>query len=516
MSVKVLIRALIRWSWLLLLSLVIGYYGGKALAGALPPQYQATAIVQLNALSRTSSLIQPVGTYSSLVTADSILGAALKHFPKLNPQNISTKQLTITPGTLSGSITIQVTLPDNKAAAGLANMLARLLVQQENQVIKVEYAKSIQILQQRISTEQNYINGLNAQIIKLSPTTQQTQIQQLQSQVNQHQGLQTKDIDSLQKLQTEQALYSAPLTVSQTANVPNKPSSIIGEIPLAPLTLGIVFILGIVLASYLERRAGRINSILAVQQKVKLPILGSLDWAVPTPRTMPIRTFAESKSPYAEQCRIMMADILFNAEDANSRVLAIIATRLRAGTSSIAAELAALLAQSKRRVLLIDANLYQPSLHKRLEVANDAGLAKMLEEARMMKVGVTPGVGGAPEEVMNTIPVDSYIMSTGIPDLYLLPAGKPRVNPSSLLSMPEMAQFLKWAARRGDYIIIDCPALVHAEAHLIGALSDENYLVVDATRDRITQVMNKKEELISTGVKLSGLVVNKIGRWWPW
>jgi Mrp family chromosome partitioning ATPase len=87
------------------------------------------------------------------------------------------------------------------------------------------------------------------------------------------------------------------------------------------------------------------------------------------------------------------------------------------------------------------------------------------------------------------------------------------MNPSILLSMPEMGQILKWAAQRNDFVVIDCPALTYAEAHVLGSLSDQTFLVVDATRDRVKQVVNTKEKLLNSAVKVSGLIINKLGRW---
>jgi Mrp family chromosome partitioning ATPase len=115
--------------------------------------------------------------------------------------------------------------------------------------------------------------------------------------------------------------------------------------------------------------------------------------------SVPLKKLIDSKKPYAEDTRVMMADVLFHAEDARASVLAITARRPKSGISSVASELAALLAQSKRRVLLIDANLHEPVQHKRLGVANDAGLARMLEELRNMKVSLNAAVNQEPIEM---------------------------------------------------------------------------------------------------------------------
>jgi Mrp family chromosome partitioning ATPase len=123
------------------------------------------------------------------------------------------------------------------------------------------------------------------------------------------------------------------------------------------------------------------------------------------------------------------------------------------------------------------------------------------------------GVSDKIIDISEKFPFDSYIVSTNIQNLYALPAGKSAMNPSSLLSMPEMEQFLHWASKPIDFVVIDCPALTYAEAHVLGGLSDQTFLVIDATKDRLKQLENIKEELISTGVRLSGLIVNKLGRW---
>src|SRR5690349_15790739 len=92
---KVIVRALVRWSWLLVLCLLVGWFGGRALAKALPPTYQATAIVQLNAQLGSTRVIQPVTVYAALVTSDSILSPVLKQYPVLDRQTLVLKQLVV-------------------------------------------------------------------------------------------------------------------------------------------------------------------------------------------------------------------------------------------------------------------------------------------------------------------------------------------------------------------------------------------------------------------------------------
>lgn len=556
---KKLVRAIAHWFWVLILCALVGYFGGKQLTALIPPTYDATALVQLNAQAHTSTIVQPVAAYSALITSDSILGTALHNYPKLDRTALVTKQLVVTPDNSSQTISIAVTLPNAAEAAGLANDLAQLLVKQQNAVIQQQYTRELQIVNARIKGEQQQITQLNQKIIA-TPSTDTTAIQQLQSQVQQVQNLENQDITTQQTLTTQNALYSSPLSVVQTAAPPTKPSSIIGTIPLTPVFLAVMLLIGIFIIYMLERARGRINDVQTLQKRKIVPVLGALDWSQKPPREIPLDKISESKTHYAEECRVMTADILFHAENAHARTLAITSMRSKAGNSSIAAELAALLANSKRRVLLIDANLPEPSLHKRLGIPNEAGLAMMLEEAHRLKIPTTPGGSREPvrsemqlpepelyppfrqrirggqtktiaetetykvkvpdipngsQHALNesTLAFGSYIVPTRISNLYAVPAGKTSISPASLLSMPEMTQFLAWASQRGDYVVIDCPALSSAEAHVLGSLSDQTFLVIDAVKDHIKQVESVREELLNTGIKLSGFIVNKLGRW---
>jgi len=254
---KIFVSALARWFWVLLLCLLIGWFGGERLATLFPPQYQATALIQLNTQPSTSTIVQPVAAYATLVTSDSVLGATLKNYPDLDRQTMSTKQLIVNNDPKAQTISIQVALPNAREAASLANNLAHLLVTQQNALIQQQYTNQLNLLAGHIADEQKNINTINQQIIQLNAnpaTANQTVIAQDQNQVNQLQTLLNQDVTSQQTLLTQKALDNSPLSVEQVATPPSKPSSIIGMIPLAQLILGVMFILGATAIYLLEKR----------------------------------------------------------------------------------------------------------------------------------------------------------------------------------------------------------------------------------------------------------------------
>ena len=507
---KVLVRTLIRWSWLLIICLFVGAGVGKVLSALLPPTYQATAYVQLNAQTKTAQvqIIQPVAVYATDVTSDAVLNPVLVKHKAIDRAYFLTKELVVTSDNPSQTVQIQVTIPGASLSAKIANELAQSLVAVENASIKAQYDAELQLLANRIADEQKQIDQLSQQYDN-TPATSTNVLTQLDNQIQQERSLQNNDISTQQELQTEQIIYGNPLTVVRSATVPTKPSSIIGLLPLLPVMTVIFLLLGLVLVAFLEQSAGRINDAYMVQQKLAVPVLGTLRWR----RPMALQQLCESHTPYAEDCRMMMADVLFQAEEQKARIVALTGTHSRAGTSTAIASLAVLLAQSGRSVLLIDANMHAPCVHKWVSVPNDVGLAQMLVEARAVRARSLAISNHCPVDLADRIPLDNFILPTQFPGLYVLPAGQAKASPADLLSMPEMGQFLKWASRPVDFILIDCPALDHSEAHIISALADQVMIVIDATKDRTKPVLTIKNELVTTGIKLTGLVITKLGRW---
>ncbi len=507
---KVLVRSLIRWSWLLIVCLIVGVGVGKLLTILLPPTYASSAFVLLNAQTRASQvqIIQPVAVYATDVTSDAVLNPVLAKHKSIDRASFIAKQLLVTPNGASQTVQIQVTISGAKLSATIANELAQSLVTIENAAIKAQYNEELQLLTTRIANEQKQIDQLSQQY-DATPTTSTNILTQLDDQIQQERTLQNNDVTTQQELQTEQMLYGTPLTVARSATVAPKPSSITGLIPLMPVMADLFLIIGLVTIAFLEQGAERINEEATVQQRLAIPVLGTLRWSQP----MGLQQLCESRSSYAEDCRMMMADVLFQAETEKAHIIALMGTRSKAGTSTAAAELAVLLAQSRRQVLLIDANMHEPSIHEWVNVPNDAGLALLLEEARAVH---SHGLGISNHglvDLADRIPLDNFIKPTAFPGLYVILAGRPKSSPSDLLNMPEMGQFLKWASKPVDFIIIDCPALDRSEAHVLSTLSDQVMIVVDATKDRIKPVLNMKNELTTTGVKVAGLVLNKMGRW---
>jgi capsular exopolysaccharide synthesis family protein len=162
----------------------------------------------------------------------------------------------------------------------------------------------------------------------------------------------------------------------------------------------------------------------------------------------------------------------------------------REGKTCTAANLAVILSQLNRRVLLVDADLHKPRLHEVFRTPNRLGLATMLTE--------------------NLDPA-SCIVKTHVPGVFLLPAGPPPANPSGLLSSASMSRFLEWSKTDFDFVVIDTPPLFPiADALVLGHQTDGVVLCVRAGKTSEPQAARAKETLLQNQNRILGVVLNAL------
>jgi capsular exopolysaccharide synthesis family protein len=172
-----------------------------------------------------------------------------------------------------------------------------------------------------------------------------------------------------------------------------------------------------------------------------------------------------------------------------SRVFAIIGSHYREGASTIAANLAAALAiGGDEQVLLIDADLSNPSVHKIFESRLSPGLANILAN------------GHTNEEV---------IISSPVHNLSLLAAGVVEGDVSEVID-DGFAKLLESVKKNYRFVVIDMPALNEASWSLrLARLCDGVGLVVEAEQSRWEVVQRTKELLTKSNANVLGVVVNK-------
>ncbi|GIO10637.1 tyrosine protein kinase [Cohnella xylanilytica] len=159
----------------------------------------------------------------------------------------------------------------------------------------------------------------------------------------------------------------------------------------------------------------------------------------------------------SEAYRILRTNIEYAQGERRIKTIAISSSTQGEGKSATAANLAAAFADSKKKVLLVDANLRDPIQQSIFDVPNRHGLSTLL--------------GGQDE-------LGDVAVATTIPYLTLLPAGPIPSNPAELLGSERMAQLLEEAKPSYDVILIDTPAVLSfADAQIMAVQCDSVLMV---------------------------------------
>jgi capsular exopolysaccharide synthesis family protein len=160
------------------------------------------------------------------------------------------------------------------------------------------------------------------------------------------------------------------------------------------------------------------------------------------------------------------------------------------GKTSTAINLAIVLGQLGKKVLLLDADLHKPRLHELLRLSNRAGLVSILAE--------------------NANPQD-VIARTDLPGVVAVTSGPSSPNPSGLLSSEAMSRLMEYATRSFDFVVIDTPPIsMVADAILIGHQADGVVLCVHGGSTAREQVARVRDKLLRANVRVLGVLINRL------
>ena len=200
----------------------------------------------------------------------------------------------------------------------------------------------------------------------------------------------------------------------------------------------------------------------------------------------------DPKSPISEAFRTLRTNIKFSNLDKPLKTILVTSPIPEAGKSSVSINLALTMAQDKYKVILVDADLRKPTIHKIFQQDNKTGLTNILVEDKKIK------------EVMRK-------MSDVDPNLYFIPSGPIPPNPSELLGSNKMKELLKELQEQADFIIFDSsPVIAVTDALVLATQVDGVVLVLDFGEVPREAAKQTKELLEKVKANILGVVLNKI------
>ncbi|MBE3590401.1 MAG: CpsD/CapB family tyrosine-protein kinase [Firmicutes bacterium] len=198
----------------------------------------------------------------------------------------------------------------------------------------------------------------------------------------------------------------------------------------------------------------------------------------------------DPKSPAAEAFRTLRANLQFIGLGEAVRALLFTSAGPRDGKSFVASNLAWILAQMDRRILLIDADMRRPTMHKMFRISNRHGLSTALAGAVEWREAV---------------------QATRTPSLAVLPGGPVPPNPAELLSTPRMHQILQEARASYELVLIDAPpVLAVADTVELAPHVDGVILVVRSGHTVNELAKQAKEALDHAHARCLGVVLNDL------
>jgi capsular exopolysaccharide synthesis family protein len=224
-----------------------------------------------------------------------------------------------------------------------------------------------------------------------------------------------------------------------------------------------------------------------------LPVLGMLPALKSlSPRSIALQTYHEPKSPLAEAIRSLRTSLRFSTREGAPKSTFITSSAAGEGKSSIALNLATAYSQAGNKVLIIDADLRNPTLHKLFKLENYEGLTNYLAG------------GGSSSDISQP---------TMIKNLYTITSGPIPPDPVELLSGQRMGTLLSNSSADFDYIIIDGPPVLGlADALVISGLCDATIVAVEAGKTRKVTLMKSLKRLERAHSTVVGVLFTRVDR----
>jgi capsular exopolysaccharide synthesis family protein len=193
----------------------------------------------------------------------------------------------------------------------------------------------------------------------------------------------------------------------------------------------------------------------------------------------------------SEAYRALRTSLLLSSVGAPPRAILITSALPQEGKTTTSINTATVLAQKGTRVLLIDADLRRPSIHKTLELGPRIGLSNVL-------------TGGATLQ-------DATLRSSILPNLYILPAGTPPPNPAELLASAQMSEILTVLRESYDHIVVDTPpTLSVTDAVVLSPSADAVILVIRCGQTTKLALRRSREILSQVNARVSGVLLNAV------
>ncbi|MEL6579499.1 MAG: polysaccharide biosynthesis tyrosine autokinase, partial [Cyanobacteria bacterium J06621_12] len=300
-------------------------------------------------------------------------------------------------------------------------------------------------------------------------------------------------LERRQELTISEAEEIAPWRILNEAFLPSKPVSPNIKQGLIQALIAGGF-LGVAIAFILQQLDQTVKQVDEVKQITQLPLLGVVPRVSEPSVAANIYTTKQAYSyysSYTEGLRSLAMNLRYlMADDKQIKTLAVTSSTSAEGKSTISYNLGIVLAEFDLRVLVVDADLRKPKLHKLAKKTNNIGLSEIIAQET---------------------PWSEQVQSAEVDNLDLITAGATSPNPIALLNSQRMKQLVAEWSQAYDYVIIDTPPIgVIADAKSLAQEVDSMLFVTAIERASRKAITNSVEILQNSQCHIAGVVANMV------
>lgn len=403
----------------------------------------------------------------------------------------------------------------------ILDLNARIVTTRNN--LLRELRLKLQTLQGRAAILQRQIQHLRQEQRSLPDIARQ--YAQLQRDITIHENLLTQLRSKFQEVQIKEKEQVEEVSLVRPATEPTRPIN--PPQTLGKLVVGVLIglLIGLVLALVLESLDTSIGTIQDVEGYMELPVLGLIPNIDPSkdPALVPpegadeegvlskIQPFLISllspKSTVAEAYRSLRTNVEFLSLDKNVSTLCVTSASLMEGKTTTAINLALSVAQTGKKILLVEADLRRPFVHHAFGIPRDPGLADIIvgnKDHRECLRTVT-------DLILGPLGLEKVMASPNIDKLFLLTSGTPPPNPAEFLNSQRMTDLIAALRQEFDMIIFDCsPVLPVTDAAILASKTDGTLIVYRVGRTARSALKRAKTLLENVRGKILGIVLTGV------
>jgi polysaccharide biosynthesis transport protein len=312
-------------------------------------------------------------------------------------------------------------------------------------------------------------------------------------------------LEKLKEAGVTAGLRSNNFRIINAARVPTSPSE-----PNIPRNLAFALVLGVIsgvgLAFLLENLDNTVRTPEQAQAISGLPSLGMIPLGsksaghgaagkrlalTASKEVVETVTQVRPQSQMAESYRALRTSLLLSNLGAPPKVIMVTSARPQEGKTTTSINTAIVLAQKGVRVLLVDADLRRPSIHKTLGMGPRSGLSNVLTGSATLQ--------------------QTIAISPILPNLSIMPAGTPPPNPAELLASSNMRDLIVELRELYDHIVIDTPpTLSVTDAVVLSPRADATILVIRSGQTTKQALRRSRDILMQVNAHVAGVLLNAV------